>query len=240
MNSLIVIDQKQEWFEVPDAEVLTARHYLAEPDTGREVSVRVLNLCRTGRYQGRGYYVSLLAEARGHRPLPDVKTIEDLQAPAHLEMLADEVDKLVQRSLQHDGSDLFELDVYFGRDPAELHPTLAQHLFGVVKAPLLRAVFERAAGRWRLQEVRAMGISDIPPQHRAFLLAAATEYVTGNRRKRSTGAEADVPAVAILRDEREVDRPSNEHALQKFVDAAPAVGLRAEIIGRDDLARLAE
>jgi leucyl aminopeptidase len=30
-----------------------------------------LNLCRTGRYQGRGYYVSLLAEARGQRPLPN-------------------------------------------------------------------------------------------------------------------------------------------------------------------------
>ena len=50
-------------------EIPTARRYLAEPDGGVEHSARVLNLCRTGRYQGRGYYVSLLAEARGHRAL---------------------------------------------------------------------------------------------------------------------------------------------------------------------------
>ena len=240
MKTLFVVNRRQEWpFEIRGSSVATARTYLTDP-VHSSTDVHVVNLCRADRYQGRGYYVSLLAEARGHRPLPDVKTIEDLQAPAHLEMLAEEVDQLVQRSLQHAASNLFELDAYFGRDPAELHPTLAQHLFGIVKAPLLRALFERTNGRWRLQEVRAIGASDIPPQHRAFLLAAATEYVTGNRRPRSAGAESDVPAVAILRDEREVDRPSNDRALQKFVDAAPSVGLRAEIIGRDDLHRLAD
>ena len=53
MNTLIVTDQKQEWLEFPDAAVLTARLYLAERESGREV--RVLNLCRTVRYQGLGY-----------------------------------------------------------------------------------------------------------------------------------------------------------------------------------------
>ena len=81
MKTVVVTDQKQKWFEVPDATVLTARRYLAEPESGNEGTVRVLNLCRTGRYQGRGYYVSLLAEAHGQRPIPDVKTIEDLRSP---------------------------------------------------------------------------------------------------------------------------------------------------------------
>src|SRR4051812_14120795 len=195
MSVLFVVNRRHEWpFDVPGSSVETARAYLTDPETANRIDARVINLCRADRYQGRGYYVSLLAEARGHHPLPDVKTIEDLQAPAHLKMLADDVDKLVQRSLQHDASDVFELDAYFGRDPAELHPTLAQHLFGIVKAPLLRVVFERANGRWRLQEVRAIGVSDIPPQHRAFLLAAATEYVTGSRKSRSVGVESEVPA----------------------------------------------
>ena len=76
MRTVIVVDHSQEWFDIPEAAVLTARHYLSEPDSGGDTSVRLLNLCRTGRYQGRGYYVSLLAEARGQRPLPDVKTVE--------------------------------------------------------------------------------------------------------------------------------------------------------------------
>ncbi|MEA3158260.1 MAG: hypothetical protein QOK44_5849 [Betaproteobacteria bacterium] len=241
MKVLFVVNRDQEWpFEIPGSSAATASTYLTEPAYSNGMDAQIVNLCRADRYQGRGYYVSLLAEARGHRPSPDVKTIEDLQSAAHLEMLADDIDELVQDSLQHDTSNLFELDAYFGRDPAEMHPTLAQQLFALVKAPLLRAHFERVDGRWRLQELHAIGASDIPPQHRAFLLAAATEYVTGYRRPRITNVEANVPAVAILRDEGEVDRPSNDAALQKFIDAAPRVGVRAELIAPDALARLGD
>src|SRR3954464_5714281 len=185
MKVLFVVNREQEWpFEIPGSGAVTARAYLTEPAYSNGIDAQIVNLCRADRYQGRGYYVSLLAEARGHRPLPDVKTIEDLQSAAHLEMLADDIDELVQDSLQHDKSNLFELDAYFGRDPAEMHPTLAQQLFALVRAPLLRAHFERVDRRWRLQEVRAIGATDIPPQHRAFVLAAATEHVTGYRRPR--------------------------------------------------------
>jgi glutathione synthase/RimK-type ligase-like ATP-grasp enzyme len=237
---LFVTNRGQEWpFEIPGSGVATARSYLTDPAYSN-LDARVVNLCRADRYQGRGYYVSLLAEARGHRPLPDVKTIEDLQAPAHLDALADEMDPLVQRSLQHDASDVFELDAYFGRDPAELHPALAQRLYDLVKAPLLRAVFERTENRWRLAEVRAIGVSDTPPQHRAFLLATATEYVTGHRRPRPAGPDPDLPTLAILRDPSEVDRPSNDAALQKFVAAASSVGLRGVIVGPEALEKLTE
>src|SRR5678815_5887097 len=96
MKAVVVIDQNQKWFEVPDVTVLTARRYLAEPESGHEGTVQVLNLCRTGRYQGRGYYVSLLAEARGQRPVPGVKAIEDLRAEAFVRALEAEIQPLVQ------------------------------------------------------------------------------------------------------------------------------------------------
>src|SRR5205814_881318 len=65
-------------------------------------------------------------------------------------------------------------------------------------------------------------------------------FVTGQRRPRTGGADGDLPVVAILRDEREVDRPSNDAALQKFVAAAPSVGLRGVIVGPDVLDRISE
>ena len=241
MKVLFVVNRQQEWpFDVPGSSVATARAYLTDPIYSMGIEPQVVNLCRADRYQGRGYYVSLLAEARGHRPLPDVKTIEDLQSEAHVALISTEIDELVQDSLQHDGSDLFELDAYFGRDPAELHPTLAQQLFALAPAPLLRAHFQRRDRRWQLKKLSAIAAADIPPQHRAFLLAAATEHVTGTRRTRSAAADKDLPVIAILRDEHEKDRPSNDAALQKFVHAAPAVGLRAEIVGPDAIGRLAE
>src|SRR5438552_14964051 len=161
MNALIVIDHKQDWLEIPDATVVVARRYLAQPETDR-ASVRVLNFCRTGRYQGRGYYVSLVAEARGQRPLPEVKTVEDLKSEAHVRALSAELEPLVRETLHHDESDRFELDVYFGKDPAQRHQPLAEQLFARVRAPLLRALFGRSEGRWRLDALQAIGVADIP------------------------------------------------------------------------------
>src|SRR4051812_15317730 len=167
MRTLIVTDQKQQWpFEIPGAAMVTARRYLAEAESGLGAGVRVLNLCRTGRYQGRGYYVSLLAEARGHRPLPDVKTVEGLKSEAYVQELSARLETLVRETLHHDESDRFELQVYLGKDPAQRHQALAEQLFANVRAPLLRVLFGRADGHWRLESVQAIGIADIPAQHR--------------------------------------------------------------------------
>jgi glutathione synthase/RimK-type ligase-like ATP-grasp enzyme len=240
MRTVFVTDHQQEWFDVPDAAVLTSRLYLADPDSVRDASVRVLNLCRTGRYQGRGYYVSLLAEARGQRPLPDVKTIEDLKSEAYVRALSAELETLVHETLHHDESARFELDVYLGGDPAQRHPALAEKLFASVRAPLLRALFVRADGRWRLDALQAIGLADIPPQHRAFLLQAAKEFTADAPAPRQKRAATGRPRLAILRDPNEPHKPSNEKALQRLVRAAPLVGLEAELVGPDALERLPE
>jgi glutathione synthase/RimK-type ligase-like ATP-grasp enzyme len=240
MRTLFVIDQPQEWFEIPQAAVLTARRYLAEPDGGGEGSVRVLNLCRTGRYQGRGYYVSLLAEARGQRPLPDVKTVEELKSDAYVRAMSDQLEPLVRETLHHDESDRFELNVYLGKDPAQRHPALAEKLFASVHAPLLRALFGRADGHWRLDAVQAIGIADIPAQHRAFLLEIARAFIAETSTPTPKRAGTGRPRLAILRDANEPHKPSNDEALQRLVRAAPLVGLEAELIGPDALERLPE
>jgi glutathione synthase/RimK-type ligase-like ATP-grasp enzyme len=238
MRTIVVTDQKQEWFDLPGVAVVTARRYLAEGES--EGRVRLLNLCRTGRYQGRGYYVSLLAEARGQQPLPDVKTVEDLKSEARVQALAAELQSLVDETLHHEESERFELDVYLGKDPAQHHQALAEQLFAKVCAPLLRALFRRDEGRWRLDAVQAVGIADVPAQHRAFLLEAAKALVGEAPAPSPQRTGKGRPRLAILRDANEPHKPSNEEALQRLVRAAPLVGLEAELIGPDALERLPE
>jgi glutathione synthase/RimK-type ligase-like ATP-grasp enzyme len=240
MRTLIVTDQPQEWFEVPDATVLAARRYLAEPDTGGDDTLRLLNLCRTGRYQGRGYYVSLLAEARGQRPLPDVKTMGDIKSEAFVRGLEAQLEPLVHETFRHDESDRFELDAYLGRDPAKRHQALAEKLFASVPAPLLRVMFRRVEGRWRLQEMHAIGVADIPAQDRAFLLDTIKAFAADASRPKAQRARADKPRLAILWDPKEPHKPSNEEALQRMLSTAPRVGLDAELIELDALERLPE
>ena len=80
MSILIVVNNPRDWpLDIHGVTVVPARAYLTDPAYGTDHIVRVFNLCKSYRYQTLGYYVSLLAEARGHKPLPRVNTIEDLQ-----------------------------------------------------------------------------------------------------------------------------------------------------------------
>jgi glutathione synthase/RimK-type ligase-like ATP-grasp enzyme len=238
MKKFVVIDHVQKWFEIADGNVLAARRYLAEPTTGNDGTVRVLNLCRTGRYQGRGYYVSLIAEARGHGPVPDVKTIEDLRSEGYVRSLDAEMQPLVQEALRDEKSERFQLNVYLGKHPAQ--QALAEQLFARVRVPLLRAAFARAEDTWRLAAVQAMGLADIPPQDRAFMLDAVKSFISESPATKRQAGKTGRPRLAILRDPNEPHKPSNDEALQRFVNAAPLVGLEAELIGPDALERLPE
>jgi glutathione synthase/RimK-type ligase-like ATP-grasp enzyme len=241
MRVLFVVDRAQQWpFEIPGSSVVAARTYLTEPAYAGNLEARVVNLCRVNRYQGRGYYVSLLAEARGHQPLPDVKTLGDLQSHELASSIAAQIGELGHDAIRHEGSGQFELDAYFGRDPAGLHAALAQQLFAAAHAPLLRVHFRRTDSGWELDKLVALGLADVQPRHREFLLGAATEYVTGGSGAPQAATRTHRPRLAILRDPGEVDHPSNDEALRKFVRIAPAVGLSAEIIGPPDVERIAE
>ena len=81
MPTLIVVDDPADWpLEIPGSELVPARAYLAERRYCGTRGIKVFNLCRSYRYQSLGYYVSLLAEARGHKPLPSVTTVQDLKS----------------------------------------------------------------------------------------------------------------------------------------------------------------
>jgi glutathione synthase/RimK-type ligase-like ATP-grasp enzyme len=167
-----------------------------------------------------------------------VKTIEDLRSEAYVRALDAEIQPRVQETLHHDESERFQLDVYLGKHPT--HQALAEQLFAKVRAPLLRVLFARAEGTWRLDALQALGLADIPLQNRAFLLEAIKSFMTESPAAKRHGAKTRRPRLAILWDPNEPQKPSNEEALQRFVKAAPRVGLEAELIGPEALERLPE
>ena len=89
-------------------------------------NVRVFNLCKDYSYQSKGYYVSLLAEARGHKVIPNVKSIRDFKAPAVVKNITDEIDDLIQRSLKKLTSTEFTLSIYFGQNVSPHYLELSQ------------------------------------------------------------------------------------------------------------------
>lgn len=239
MSIVIVVNDPKEWqLRIPDVEVIDARGYLMDSQYGSRKNVKVFNLCRSYRYQSTGYYVTLLASARGHRPLPSISTIQDMRSQTIVRFVSEDLDKLIQQSLARVQSDKFVLSIYFGRNLAKRYERLAVHLFNLFQAPLLRAYFTRN-GRWQLRRIGAIPVGEIPEAHRKFVLDVASKYFSGKkpgvpRRKKF---KYDL---AILTNDADPTPPSDPKALDRFLRAAESVGLRPELIGRDDYARLGE
>lgn len=239
MHVLIVVNNPHDWpLDLPGAAVVPARAYLTDPAYG-ERNLRVFNLCKSYRYESLGYYVSLLAEARGHKPLPRAGTIEDLKSPNLVRLLTEGLEESIQRALAPLKSDRFELSIYFGRNMTRRYDPLAKQLFSLLQAPLLRAPFERQQEQWRLRSIHPIAANDIPPAHHDFVLQAAADYFTepGRLIRRQPPSRYDL---AILHDPDNREPPSNPKAMQKFAKAAELLGLQPEFITHADIGRLAQ
>jgi glutathione synthase/RimK-type ligase-like ATP-grasp enzyme len=236
---LIVVDNPAKWpFAIAGVDVVDARSYLTRPSYSEMRGVRLINLCRSYSYQTSGYYVSLLAEARGHKPLPSVTTIQDMKSQAFVRLVSDDLDDLIQHSLAPIQSEKFTLSIYFGRNMAKRYDRLSLRLFNLFQVPLIRVQFARN-GKWSIRSVAAIATNEVPESHAGFLVDAATEHFAGRGRRspRRVRARYDL---AILHNPQEKNPPSDEKALRKFERAAVSLGLSCEFIGRDDYARLAE
>jgi glutathione synthase/RimK-type ligase-like ATP-grasp enzyme len=238
--NLIVVDNPKKWtLRIPAAPIVAARAYIGDPDLSALRNVRVFNLCRSYRYQSVGYYVSLLAMARGHRPIPSITTIQDLKATTLTRVVAGDLDPLIQRSLQTIRSDRFTLSIYFGQNLAQRHHELSSRLFALFQAPLLRAEFRQGGDGWTLDTVRAIAASEIPANHQDFVAEAAARYFS----RRSHPRRRRVPTaydLAILADVQDALAPSDPRALRRFIRAARELGIAAELIRRDDYGHIAE
>jgi hypothetical protein len=242
MPSLIVVDDPADWpLEIPGTELVPARAYLTDRSYIDLRGAKVFNLCRSYRYQSLGYYVSLLAEARGHKPLPNVTTVQGLKSPAIVRIASEDLERLVQKSLAPLQSKEFILSVYFGRNLAKRYDQLCQHLFKLFPAPFLRCsfVFSSKAGKWIVQSLGPVAASEIPAEHRPFVVEVAKEYFLGRRRARGRRSATRYD-LAILVSPDDPEPPSNEKALRRFVRAAEAVGLSPELVQKEDYGRLAE
>ncbi|MEK7486745.1 MAG: RimK-like ATPgrasp N-terminal domain-containing protein, partial [Planctomycetota bacterium] len=151
MPTLIIVDNPTEWpFKLDGIEIVAAKSYITNTEYHKIRGAKVFNLCRSYRYQSIGYYVSLLAAARGHRAIPSVSTIQDFKSQAIIRIVSEDLDELIQKILAPIQSKEFTLSIYFGKNMAKKYDRLSLQLFNQFEAPLLRAQFA-FDGQWYLQ-----------------------------------------------------------------------------------------
>lgn len=240
MSNLVVIENPEESpLRFDGVDTVSARTYLTGKECSRRGAFKVFNLCRSYRYQSMGYYVSLLAEARGHKAFPSILTIQDMKSSGLIRLTSDELEESINKALSGlDQQCKPSFNIYFGKSPGGLHASMAMDLYRRYPTPFLQAVFSWDKG-WRLQNISPLAVREIPEGERAFAEETANTFFAAKRHvlPKKHVSRFDL---AILHNPEEKIPPSNERALQRFVKAAAGLGIAAELITRDDADRIFE
>lgn len=235
MPKLIIVENPDHWqFNLEDVEVITPSKYISGEAYQETKGVKVINLCKSFQYQSIGYYVSLLAEARKHKVLPGISTIQDLRFPSILREDFQDFDDLIQNSFKNVAQDKVEFDIYFGITQEENLNKLAKQLFQYIPAPSLSVTFAKRS-KWVLQSIKPLSFGEVPEEEMTLLRMAAEKYL---QRKRDVRPDKKKYDLAILVDPDDPNPPSDEKALQKFIKAGDQAGFYVELITKDDFDEL--
>ncbi len=239
---VILVDQPKDF---PNADtphkVITASDYLARPRLFDAARPKLINLSRSYAYQSKGYYASLLAEARGHRIVPTVETMLELREAKLYEHalpeLEDEFNRCARRADYQPESET-KLLVCFGiaRDP-RFEP-FGRLLFDWFRCPALEVTVE--PGRWiSIDRIRPRNVTRLDNGEAAFFREALHQHTRREWRdpKARIVAKYDL---AVLYDPNEKMPPSSAASIKHFARIAEKHSVDVEPITRRQLAELAE
>lgn len=239
---LIIVEKPADWQpQFPTVPLASAREYLTSGAYPVDARLRVINLCRSYRYGSLGYYCSLLAEARRHRVIPTVRTIQDLSRRSLYSLITRELDELVEGAIagQQLGADTDRLRmlVFLGRSSLPELQVLAQQIFEGFRSPLLRVDF-RYKGGWRIADVRPLPLTALDAEQAAAFADALKQALSKPWRRPKARQEYRYD-LAILYNPKEHLPPSDALAMRRFIDAAREQGMDAELIQKKDYGRIA-
>ncbi|MGC1548258.1 MAG: RimK family protein [Rhodanobacter sp.] len=238
---VIVVEKASDWGSYyPSVDVVSAMDYLREPIGGDDERTHVINLCRSYKYLGTGYYVSLLAEARGHRVMPSVRTVNDLRRRSLYGLDIEDLNQKLTHFLPAGGRDTtdFGILVYFGETAYPALQDLARQVFEMFPCPLLRIEFERDR-MWQVASIKPVGLHSLgDAQEDAF--AEELDRFSKKLWRKPRARKRFRYDIAMLVDPNEAMPPSNKKALNSFINAGRELGIEVDPIGKNDYQRLAE
>jgi glutathione synthase/RimK-type ligase-like ATP-grasp enzyme/gamma-glutamyl:cysteine ligase YbdK (ATP-grasp superfamily) len=222
------------------AEVLPPDAFLAGTAGPAGTEPTVLNLVDGTRYLSQGYYVSLIAEARGHRVLPSIDTLAAFGSVPDLLRILEEAGVPTCRdaaSLVGGVGAEREVVAVLG----EIEDPALQRIAGLVHrrfpTPALCLRFVRPATEWQLFDLRPVAAEELDAAARTRLQRA---IAAGRHDAAQPVSDAARATLAVLWDAKDPFKPSDEGALHRLERVGARLGLTVRRIGLHDLDRVAE
>lgn len=232
MHTILVTDESAQWHFLHNLiPIIQASDYLADDSWHQNKSLRVINLCESYNYQSIGYYVSLLAQARDHKALPSVNSIQDVFNLSLSKLISEDIYDEIQHALRHIKHDTFIFSLYFGQNIAKHYATLARKLHGLFPLPLLRFTLEKKK-EWSIKSVHPLSFKDVPSWHITFMQEALQNYLS-KKRVHQWRKKQYFHDLAILVDPAEHHPPSNKKAMETFLRIGEDNGFNVDVIDKN-------
>ncbi|MGJ4854968.1 RimK family protein [Labrys sp. La1] len=245
---LIIVEKSSDFrWSVPGIRVITAQEFIAEGPSLLQRPRRIINLCRSYAYLSIGYYVSLLAEARGERVTPSMEAITDLQVKAvQTQKLAGLERCLGALASVPRAVEAMRIQVFFGQvDDRGIEdrglPEFASRSFELFRCPLLAIDLERLEGGsgWKVAALRPLDPRDVDPARDSLFLDGLARFCRRPWRHApsTSGPRMDL---AILHDPKDPLPPSKLKTLQAMVRIGQDMDIAVELIEKKDYPRLTQ
>ena len=228
-KTLIVVDNLHPDLTALPLNVIRFDEYLRDYPKRNEPKTRIINLCNTKHYLSKGYYCSLLAEAREHAVLPSVKVINELR---YLDETRESVSRF-RRELNSLESVSGDFMFYFGLSDDPRLEKLARKAFGYMPSPILKLSLEWVGKQANLL-VSPFSFTDLSALERQQFISQLSEF-TQRVWRVNAGKKATRWDMAILVDPEEKVPPSNKEAIARFIKAAAKHGIHAQALSLDDI-----
>ncbi|MCG6938457.1 MAG: RimK family protein [Gammaproteobacteria bacterium] len=238
---LIVLDNPQDWKAYyPSENVISVQDYLSQDERYKLPNTHVINLCRSYRYLTNGYYCSLLAEARNHKVIPSVRSINDLSNKSLYSLDIGDLNQLLEKALQNRKieSDSWSIKLFFGNPDIEGLGNLGRQIYDLFACPILTVNLKRR-DRWQIETIKP-GALNMLNSREEDLFAASLESFNKAIWRKPRSRKTTRYDLAMLYDPDEKLPPSDRQALKKFISIGRQMGINVELITRKDYARLAE
>ncbi len=221
--------------------VATTAEFIAHPRRHAKAGTKVISFARSYAYQSEGYYVSLLAEARGLRVIPTVETILDLASREGYGRALPELEHALNRDLARLGEPPpTRFLVAFGQTETGRLRGFSRLLFDWFRAPAVQVTLrEGEGGWWSVARLALRPVHRLKAAERDVLAAAMAAYTRRSWRPPKVRTPLR-HSVAVLQDPKEALPPSSTETLRYWAREAARKGLEVEPITRRDLADLAE
>ncbi len=241
-NHLIIIENKEDWAPYfPSVQVMTVDDYLQKPSQLSKGRAQVINLCHSLDYLSPGYYCSMVSEARGHKVVPSIRTINDLSRKSlyayDITDLSSQLDRLISSTESQRGH-TFTLKVFFGQCDIKHMQKLARQIYDQFPCPILDIEFS-LKGHWRINHVKAGAINALTEAEQDSFANALDNFDRRLWRKPSKKRNFRYD-MAILHNPDEKMPPSDSKALKQFIQSGRRIGIDVELITSKDYNRLAE